>query len=255
MAVIYKDAWEIDIMRQAGRIAATTLQALVRMVAPGKTTGELDRVAEEMIRGAGARPTFKGYRGYRHTICASVNEEIVHGIPSDGRVLKEGNILSIDIGATYKGYVGDTAITVPVGRVSAGATKLMEACQGALEAGIAQMNPGKRLVDVSRAIEQYSTERGFSVVRNYCGHGVGRDMHEDPQVPNYVDPNLPYLSMELRPGLVLAIEPMLCEGTYRTRTLGDQWTVVTADGKLSAHFEHTIVVTQEGHEVLTSLKP
>lgn len=251
MAVIYKDPWEIDLMRQAGRIAARALQTVVAQVRPGLATGELDRLAEEAIRSQGARPTFKGYKGYRHAICASINEEIVHGIPSDERVLTEGDILSVDIGATFRGYVGDTAVTVPIGKVSTSARNLMQATKGALESAIAAMKPGGRLADISRAVEAHASERGYGVVRNYCGHGVGRDMHEDPQVPNYVDPNLPYLAMELRPGLVLAVEPMLCEGSPRTKTLGDQWTVVTADGRLSAHFEHTIAVTEKGHEVLT----
>jgi methionyl aminopeptidase len=251
MAIIYKDAWEIEIMREAGRIAGRTLAELVQMVAPGVSTGQIDAEAERMIRAAGGKPTFKGYRGYRHTICASVNEEVVHGIPSNARVLREGDIFSIDIGATYKGYVGDTAVTVPVGKVSAAAARLMDATRGSLEAAIATMRPGRRLQDVSRSVEEYATERGYSVVRNYCGHGVGQEMHEEPQVPNYVDPKVPYLSLELRPGLVLAIEPMLCEGTHRTRTLPDQWTVVTADGKLSAHFEHTIAVTSNGPSVMT----
>lgn len=251
MAVIYKEPWEIEIMREAGRIAARALQKIAAMVAPGISTGELDAAAEQAIRDQGAKPTFKGYKGYRHTICASVNEEIVHGIPSFQRHLKEGDLISLDIGATYKGYVGDTAVTVPVGRISPAAQRIMDATRGSLDAGIAAIAPGRRLVDVSRAVEEYATGAGFSVVRNYCGHGVGRDMHEDPQVPNYVDPHLPYLSMELRPGLVIAVEPMLCEGTHRTRTLGDQWTVVTADNKLSAHWEHTIAVTKEGHQILT----
>ncbi len=251
MAPIIKDAWEIDLMREAGRIAGRTLAELVRMVAPGVTTGQVDAKAEELIRAAGAVPTFKGYKGYRHTICASINEEVVHGIPSVERTLKEGDILSIDIGATYKGFVGDTAVTVPVGRASAAALKIIEATKGALDAGIAQMAPKKRLGDVSRAVQEHAEQRGYGVVRNYCGHGVGRDMHEDPQVPNYVAPDLRQMGLVLQPGLVLAIEPMLCEGTYRTKTLADQWTVVTADGKLSAHFEHTIAVTKDGHEVLT----
>jgi methionyl aminopeptidase len=251
MAIIYKDQREIEIMREAGRIAARALQAVAAMAVPGATTGAIDAEAERLIRAAGAKPTFKGYKGYRHTICASVNEEVVHGIPSDNRALKEGDILSIDIGATYQGYVGDTALTVPIGRVSEKAQRITDACRGALEAGIAQMAPKKRLSDVSRAVQRHAEERGYSVVRNYCGHGVGRDMHEDPQVPNYVDDKLTYLSMELKPGLVLAIEPMLCEGRCETRTLSDRWTVVTADGKLAAHWEHTIAVTKDGNVILT----
>ncbi len=251
MAVIYKDTWEVEIMREAGRIAGRALAEVAKMAKPGVSTGEIDAKAEELIRAGGAKPTFKGYKGYRHTICASINEEIVHGIPSNERLLKDGDILSIDIGATFKGYVGDTAVTVPVGRVSASATKIIEATRGALEAGIAAMAPKRKLAEVARAVQQYAEARGFSVVRNYCGHGVGHDMHEEPQVPNYFDPHLSHLAMEMRPGLVIAIEPMLCEGKYETKTNSDRWTVVTADGKLSAHFEHTIAVTKDGHQILT----
>ncbi len=251
MAVIYKDTWEVEIMREAGRIAGRALAEVAKMAKPGVSTGEIDARAEELIRAGGAKPTFKGYKGYRHTICASINEEIVHGIPSNERMLKDGDILSIDIGATFKGYVGDTAVTVPVGKVSSAATKIIEATRGALEAGIAAMAPKRRLSEVARAVQQYAESRGFSVVRNYCGHGVGHDMHEEPQVPNYFDSHLSQLAMEMRPGLVIAIEPMLCEGKYETKTKSDRWTVVTADGKLSAHFEHTIAVTQDGHQILT----
>jgi len=254
---ILKEAWELEVMREAGRIAAEALAKAVEAVRPGATTLDADRAAEAHIRARGAVPTFIGYPpgagkyAFQHSICASVNDEIVHGIPRAERALQEGDILSIDIGATFKGYVGDTAVTVPVGKVSAAATKIIDATRGALEAGIAAMAPKRKLGDVARAVQEFAETRGYSVVRNYCGHGVGHDMHEEPQVPNYFDPHLSQLAMEMKPGLVIAIEPMLCEGKYETKTKSDRWTVVTADGKLSAHFEHTIAVTKDGHQILT----
>lgn len=248
MAAIVKDPWEIDIMREAGRIVADGIDLLIPMVKPGVSTGELDEAFEAFVRSRGAEPTFKGYRGYTASICASINHEVVHGIPSRDRFLREGDILSIDCGATFKGYVGDSAVTVPVGRVSEKAERLMEATRGALEAAIAAMGPGVRLSRVSRAVQQYAESRGYSVVKKYVGHGIGREMHEEPQVPNYVIDNYEFV---LKPGIVLAVEPMLNEGTDDVRVLKDDWTVVTKDGKLSAHFEHTIAVTTGGREVLT----
>jgi len=256
-APILKDAWEIEVMREAGRIAAEALAKAAEAVAPGVTTLEIDRIAERHIRSRGAEPTFVGYPpqagkyAFKHTICASVNEEIVHGIPRADRALKEGDILSIDIGATHKGYVGDTAMTVPVGRISPEAQKLIDTTRESLEAAIRVLRPGAKLSEIGAAVEGLAKKRGFSVVKNYCGHGVGRDMHEPPQVPNYVDPGWRLGDFVLKPGLVIAIEPMLCQGREETKTMPDRWTVVTADGKLSAHFEHTVAITETGNRVLT----
>jgi len=256
-APILKEAWEIEVMREAGRIAAEALAKAVAAVRPGASTLDVDRVAEAHIRSRGAVPTFIGYPpqagkyAFRHTICASVNEEIVHGIPSAERTLKDGDILSIDIGATHKGYVGDTAVTVPVGKVSAEARRLIDTTREALDAAIREMQPGAKLSRIGAAVESLARSRGYTVVRNYCGHGVGRDMHEPPQVPNYFDPAYRLGDLILKPGLVLAIEPMVCEGDADNRTLPDRWTVVTADGKRAAHFEHTVAVTESGHEILT----
>jgi methionyl aminopeptidase len=254
---ILKEPWEIDVMREAGRIAAEALAKAVEAVRPGASTLDVDRVAEAHIRARGAVPTFIGYPphagkyAFKHTICASVNEEIVHGIPRAERVLVEGDILSIDIGATFKGYVGDTAVTVAVGKIPPEAKKLVDTTRESLDAAIAVMEPGAKLSAIGTAVESLARSRGFSVVRNYCGHGVGRDMHEPPQVPNYYDPAHRFGDLVLKPGLVLAIEPMLCEGLAENRTLPDRWTVVTSDGKRAAHFEHTIAVTEKGHLVLT----
>lgn len=246
-----KDAWEIEIMREAGRIVAQCLKLATEMVAPGVTTGQIDKAVENYIRSRGAVPTFLGYRGYPASICASINHEVVHGIPSPTRELKEGDIISIDIGATYRKYVGDAAVTVPVGKVSESAMRLIEATQGALEAGIRAIRPYGVLMDISKAIQDYAAARGYSVVKKYVGHGVGQEMHEAPQVPNYVDSRFQDYRVVLRPGLVLAIEPMLNEGTDEVETLKDGWTVVTKDGRLSAHFEHTVAVTKNGPVILT----
>lgn len=254
---VYKDAAEIAVMREAGRIAAAARDAAAAAVRPGATTLEIDRIADETIRRMGAVPTFIGYppgagaHAFRHSICASINEEIVHGIPSDRRALKEGDIFTIDIGATYQGYVGDTAITVAVGRISKQAQALIDTTRECLEAAIAVMRPGQRLSHIGAAVEDVAVPRGYSVVKNYCGHGVGRLLHEAPQVPNYRDPKFRYHDIELRPGLVLAVEPMVCMGKDDNKVLSDHWTVVTRDGSLSAHFEHTIAVTESDPEVLT----
>ena len=235
-------------MRRAGLIVAETLRRLRGMVEPGMTTRELDAVAESTIRAAGASPTFKGYRGFPASICASVNDEVVHGIPSD-RQLRAGDILKIDCGATLDGYVGDAAISVPVGQVPPEIERLMETTRDSLLCAIKQMVPGNRLYDVSYAVQQYVEERGFSVVRDFCGHGIGQRMHEDPQVPNYGRPGT---GPKLKEGWVLAIEPMVNEGGYEVRVLPDGWTVKTRDGKASSHFEHTIAVTEDGPRVLTA---
>lgn len=250
-AIKIKDAWEIEIMREAGRIVAQCLKLATDMVAPGVTTGQIDKAVENHIRASGAVPTFMGYRGYPASICASINNEVVHGIPSPARALQEGDIISIDIGATYKKYVGDAAVTVPVGKVSDRAMKLIEATRGALEAGIQAIKPYGVLMDISKAIQEHATARGYAIVKKYVGHGVGQEMHEQPQVPNYVDNRFQDYRVVLRPGLVLAIEPMLNEGTDDVQTLKDGWTVVTKDGRLSAHFEHTVAVTKNGPVILT----
>jgi methionyl aminopeptidase len=254
-APIIKDAREIELMRQAGKIVARGLQILQEHVRPGVTTEDLDRIFEKHVLDSGAKPTFKGYRGFTKSLCTSINEEVVHGIPSPTRMLKEGDILSLDAGATYKGYVGDSAVTVGVGKISEKAQRIIAACRESLEAAIRTVGPGVKLSAVSRAVQEYAEGLGYGVVKKFVGHGVGRDLHEAPQVPNFVDPSVPRENYEyvLRPGLCIAIEPMLNEGTDDVRTLADGWTVVTKDRKLSAHFEHTVLVTPEGREVLTRL--
>jgi methionyl aminopeptidase len=247
--IIRKSYEELERMRRAGSVVAATIDRLVEAVRPGMTTADLDRIAEDAIRSAGAVPSFKGYRGFPASICTSVNEEIVHGIPGKRR-LGEGDLLSLDVGAIWEGYHGDSAVTVFVGEPrSDQAEKLVRVTEEALEAGIAQIRPGNRLSDVSHAVQQVAEGAGFSVVREYVGHGIGQSMHEDPPLPNYGPPGR---GPELRPGLVVAVEPMVIVGGWETRLLADEWTVVTADGSLSAHFEHTIAVTEDGPEVLTA---
>jgi methionyl aminopeptidase len=237
-------------MRVAGSIVAETIDTVLAAVGPGVSTADLDEVAEAFIRERKATPSFKGYRGFPASICASLNEEVVHGIPSPKRILKEGDVLSLDFGAIWDGYHADSAVTVFVGEPpSAEAEKLVRVTEEALEAGISQIRPGGRLSDISHAVQQVVEGAGFSVVREYVGHGVGRSLHEDPQIPNY---GLPGRGPELRPGLVVAVEPMVAMGDWKTRVLADDWTVVTADGSLAAHFEHTIAVTEDGREVLTA---
>jgi methionyl aminopeptidase len=242
-----KTAGEIEKMRQAGQAVAETLEGLRALVRPGVTTRELDRFAEEALRSRGMRPAFKGYRGYPASICASPNEVVVHGIPSERR-LEEGDILSIDLGAEYAGYYGDAALTLPVGRVSQAAERLLQVTEEALERGLEQARPGNRLHDISWAIQQCAEGAGYGVVRDYVGHGIGRAMHEDPQVPNVGRPGS---GPRLQAGMVLAIEPMVNAGTADVELLGDGWTVVTADRRLSAHFEHTVAIGERGPEVLT----
>ncbi len=234
-------------MREAGAIVGSVLTLLKRTVEPGISTKELDQVAYEEITRHGAKPTFKGYRGFPGNICTSVNEEIVHGIPSK-RVLKEGDIVKVDVGATLGGLIGDAAVTMAVGEVDEEVAALMTATQQSLEEGIKASLPGNRIGDIGAAVQEYGETRGYGVVREFVGHGIGRFLHEDPQVPNYGQPGMGPL---LRPGMCIAIEPMLNMGDWRTRILDDQWTVVTADGKLSAHFEHTIAITEDGPEILT----
>ena len=246
----YKSPQEVEKMRRAGRIVAGTIDAVLAAVAPGRSTADLDRVAEDYIRERDAMPSFLGYRGFPASICASLNHEIVHGIPSPRRVLQEGDLLSLDFGAIWQGFHADSAVTVFVGEPpSDEADKLVRVTEESLEAGISQIRPGGRLSDVSNAVEQVVRGAGFEVVREYVGHGIGRNLHEDPQIPNFGPPGR---GPTLRPGLVIAVEPMVNLGTWETRVLPDDWTVVTADGALSAHFEHTIAVTEDGHEVLTT---
>jgi len=245
--IILKSPREIELMKEAGRIVWEVHQALAQAVKPGITTAELDALAESLIRKAGGIPTFKGYGGFPASICASVNEEVVHGIPGR-RKLREGDIISIDVGVTYKGYVGDSAFTHPVGQISPEAARLLEVTRTSLEKAIEQCYPGKRLGDIGHAVQSYVEAHGFSVVRDFVGHGVGTQMHEDPQVPNYGEPGTGVL---LRPGMVIAVEPMVNAGTWEVRTLRNQWTVVTVDRKYSAHFEHTIAITEDGPVVLT----
>ena len=236
-------------MRRAGAVVAATLALLKRSVEPGITTRELDNIAFKEIVRHGAKPTFKGYRGFPASICTSVNEEIVHGIPGKKK-LKEGDIIKMDVGATIDGFIGDAAISVAAGQGTAEANDLMNATRLSLEQGIKAAVAGNRIGDIGAAVQEFGESRGYGVVREFVGHGVGRFLHEDPQVPNYGKPGLGPL---LRPGMCIAIEPMFNIGDWRTRILDGQWTVVTADGKLSAHFEHTIAITENGPEILTAV--
>lgn len=251
--IVVKSAAEIAIMRKAGQILAEALQAVREAISPGVTTAELDAIAEGIIRSHGATPTFlgvtqhAGQRPFPATITASVNDELVHGIPG-ARVLVEGDIVSIDCGATYQGFVADAAFTAPVGTISAEAARLLDVTRQSLVAGTDAMRPGNRTGDVSFAIQQYVERHGYSVVREYTGHGVGRSMWEQPQVPNYGQAGR---GPKLRPGMTIALEPMVNMGTPATRVLSDQWTVATQDGKLCAHFEHSIAVTENGPMILT----
>ena len=245
--IIGKSKRELEKMRAAGQLVGQVLAHLRTLVAPGVTTMDVDRAAEQMIRDAGALPTFKGYNGFPYSICASVNEQIVHGFPS-GYKLKDGDIFSIDVGVTLEGFVGDTATTVPVGNVTADRLKLIQITQECLERAIEQCRPGKHLGDIGWAVQEHAEANGYSVVRDYVGHGIGRRMHEDPQIPNYGRPGL---GPKIKSGYVFAVEPMVNLGSYHTKVLSDGWTVVTVDGQPSAHVEHTIAITDDGPEVLT----
>jgi len=245
--IIVKSEVELELMREAGRIVAETHRLLEQAIRPNITTKELDKIAEDYIRSQGAVPSFKGYNGFTGSICASVNEELVHGIPGP-RKLKEGDIISIDIGAQYKGYHGDSAWTYGVGEISDTAKRLLEVTEKSLYAGLAEAKPDARLYTISHAIQKVAEDAGFSIVREYVGHGVGAELHEEPQIPNY---GLPNKGPRLKPGMVLAIEPMVNVGERYVKTLADDWTVVTVDGSLCAHFEHTIAITQDGYEILT----
>lgn len=247
--IICKSESELNWMREAGRIVAETHRLMAKSIQAGITTLELDKIAEQFIRSQGAIPSFKGYNGFSGSICASVNEELVHGIPGP-RVLQDGDIISLDIGACYKGYHGDSAWTYPVGNVSELAQKLLDVTERSLYAGLAEAKPDARLYTVSHAIQQCAEAEGFSIVREYVGHGIGADLHEEPQIPNFGVPNR---GPRLKPGMTLAIEPMVNAGERYVKTLDDNWTVVTLDGSLCAHFEHTIVITADGYEILTKV--
>jgi len=248
--IIGKSQKEIDKMRASGQLVGRVLQELRALAAPGITTLEVDRAAEKMIRDAGAYPTFKGYNGFPFSICASVNEQVVHGFPSPYE-LKQGDIFSIDVGATLDGFVGDTATTVAVGKVSEERLRLMRITEECLELGIEQCRAGNHLGDIGFAVQSHAEAHGYSIVRDYVGHGIGRQMHEDPQIPNYGKPGK---GPKIKKGYVFALEPMVNMGSLHTKTLKDGWTVVTVDGQPSAHFEHTVAITDEGPEVLTRVR-
>jgi methionyl aminopeptidase len=245
--IIRKSAAELEAMARAGRVVVDTLTLLGEHIRPGTTTAELDAVADEFIRSQGGAPTFKGYRGYPASICTSPNDMIVHGIPGP-YALEEGDILSIDVGVTLAGYVADSAYTFAVGRIDPETERLLEVCQDALAAGVEQCQPGGRLSDISHAVQRVTEENGYSVVRALVGHGVGRSMHEDPQIPNFGPPGR---GPELAPGMVFAIEPMINAGGPDIQVADDRWSISTADGSLSAHFEHTVAVTEAGPRILT----
>jgi methionyl aminopeptidase len=244
-----KSARELKIMAKASRIVATVLREIIEMVEPGQTTGDLDAHAERRIREMGATPSFKGYHGFPASICASINDEVVHGIPSGKRVIHAGDLLKVDTGAFFEGYHGDSCVTICVGEVSDEAATLSRVAQESLMAGLAQIRSGNTLLDIAGAVEDRVHEGGYSVVEDYTGHGVGRNLHEEPSVFNFRTDVLP--NVKLRPGMTLAVEPILNAGSKACRTLKDRWTVVTRDGSLSAQWEHTIVVTSDGCEILT----
>lgn len=247
--ITLKSAREISYMREAGRIVALTLQELGKRVKAGVTTGELDRFAEEFLRGAGAKPAFLGYHGFPASICASVNEEVIHGIPGL-RKLENGDIISIDIGAVSHGYYGDASMTFPVGKISPEASRLLQVTRQALDKGIGQAVSGNRIGDISAAVQQYAESHGYQVVRDFVGHGIGSHMHEEPQVPNFGRAGM---GPRLQPGMTIAIEPMVNAGTYEVEVLPNRWTAVTGDRSLSAHFEHTVLITEGQPEILTRI--
>ena len=244
-----KSAREVKIMRQASHIVATVLREVMGMVEPGQTTGDIDAYAEKRIREMGATPSFKGYHGFPASICASINNEVVHGIPSPKRVIRQGDLLKMDTGAYFEGYHGDSCITICVGDAPQEAQTLSRVAKEALMAGLSQVKAGNTLLDIAGAVEDHVKANGFSVVEDYTGHGVGRNLHEEPSVFNFRTDELP--NVTLRPGMTLAIEPILNAGSKACRTLRDQWTVVTRDGSLSAQWEHTVLVTSDGCEILT----
>jgi methionyl aminopeptidase len=247
--IVCRSASELERMREAGRLVGEVLTELTAMVAPGVTTADLDAAAEQRILAAGAVPAFKGYHGYPATICASVNEEVIHGIPSGRRILNAGDVISIDVGASLDGYFGDSAVTLAVGRVTEAAATLLRATEESLYKAIACVRPGARISDIGHAVQQHVEAFGFSVVREFVGHGIGQKMHEEPQVPNYGEPGR---GPRLAEGMVLAIEPMVNAGKAAVKVLADGWTAVTRDGSLSAHFEHTVAVTSGDPWILTA---
>jgi methionyl aminopeptidase len=247
--IVCRSAAELEKMRTAGRVVAEVLTELASHVAPGVTTADLDALAEKRIAAAGATPAFKGYHGYPATICASINDEVIHGIPSGRRILNEGDIISIDVGAVLDGYFGDSAMTLPVGPVSEEAARLLRTTEESLYKAIELVKPGARVSDIGHAVQKHVEAFGFSVVREFVGHGIGQKMHEEPQVPNYGEPGR---GPRLAEGMVLAIEPMVNAGKPAVKVLADGWTAVTRDGTLSAHFEHTVAVTADGAWILTA---
>jgi methionyl aminopeptidase len=247
--IVCRSAEELERMREAGRLVGEVLTELTARVKPGVTTAELDDLAEQRIRKAGAIPAFKGYHGYPATICASINEEVIHGIPSGRRVLNEGDVISIDVGASLDGYFGDSAVTLAVGKVSEEAATLLRVTEESLFKAIDRVRPGARISDIGHAVQAHVEAYGFSVVREFVGHGIGQRMHEEPQVPNYGEPGR---GPRLAEGMVLAIEPMVNAGKPAVKVLGDGWTAVTRDRSLSAHFEHTVAVTANGPWILTA---
>ncbi len=246
--IIIKSDQEVDLMRESGKVTGFILKELENFIKPGISTDDINRFVEDTIRKNGMIPTFKGYCGFPASACVSINEEVVHGIPDKKRILKEGDIVSVDVGSTYKGYVSDAARTYPVGKVSDIAQKLMDATRDSFFAGLEFCKVGYRLSDISHAIQVKAESEGFSVIRDFVGHGVGQEMHEEPQIPNYGKAGR---GPRLAKGMVFAIEPMICEGGYDVRTLSNDWTVVTLDGKLSAHYENTVVITDGEPELLT----
>ena len=247
--IVCRSAAELEQMREAGRLVGEVLTELAAAVAPGVSTADLDELAEKRIRQAGATPAFKGYHGYPATICASINDEVIHGIPSGRRVLNEGDIISIDVGASLDGYFGDSALTLPVGPISESAAALLRVTEEALYKAIEEAKPGKRVSDIGHAVQKHVEAYGFSVVREFVGHGIGQRMHEEPQIPNYGEPGH---GPRLAEGMVLAIEPMVNAGTAAVKVLADGWTAVTRDKSLSAHFEHTVAVTAGEPWILTA---
>lgn len=248
--VTLKSERELNQMRIAGRAVAQILDEMIKMVAPGITTGELDKYAESRCKQLKVLPAFKGYHGFPGCVCISVNEEVVHGIPNPKRILKNGDIVGLDFGVSFEGWYGDSARTVPVGKISAEAQKLLDATRESLNLGIAQCREGNRVFDIGHSVQKHVEALGYSVVREFVGHGIGRALHEDPQVPNYGPKGK---GLPLKVGMVLAIEPMVNAGGQEVRVLGDGWTAVTADKSLSAHFEHTVAITPNGPEILTRL--
>lgn len=247
--VIIKSPREIEQLKRSSAMVAEVFEKLKGMIVPGITTQELDQAAEEYILSKGGRPAFKGYRGFPATLCISINDEVVHGIPGQRR-LKEGDIVSLDVGVNYIGYFGDAAVTLPVGEIDPEAKRLLEVTKKALYIGIEKAKAGNRLFDISYAIQSWVESHGFSVVRDFVGHGIGKELHEEPQIPNF---GTPHQGPRLEKGMVFALEPMVNEGTHEVRVLSDGWTVVTADGKRSAHFEHTIAIADDGAEILSVL--